>query len=132
MKKPILAAVAILAISILACSQASPEQIRKYTATPSITPTLTPSSTVTTLPVSTEKPILAATPSPDRFHFISILAAFLNVRSKPDGRLTGDVLRQGDTARAVCNGTWCELQSGGYVWRGCTDDNPESLGCSER
>lgn len=131
MRKPILA-FSILAFSILACSQASPEQIRKYTATPSITSTATPTPANTPSPLPTLLKVLAATSTPDRFHSISILAAFLNVRSKPDGDVTGEVLRQGNTARASCAGTWCELESGGYVWRGCTNDNPESLGCSER
>lgn len=133
MKKSILAVpCAILVFSILACAKASPEQIRKFTATPSTTPTSAPTITQTPRPVSTEKPILAETTTLDPFHQVSILAAFLNVRMEPNGVPSGNVLQSGDSVMALCIERWCELESGGYIWRGCTDDNPMNLGCEQK
>jgi len=140
MKRPILVAFVILVFSILACAKATPEQIRKYTATPEPTvtmkePTQTPSAIRFAEQIAvTEKPILVASETPlhDLYHEISILAESVNVRDMPDGDLAGVVLQRGDTARAICAGGWCELEAGGFVWRGCTSDNPEKLGCEAR
>lgn len=138
MRKPILAGylyVAILALSILACAKATPEQIRKFTSTPQSTITQEkPTGTSIPILASTQTPILveSATPTPDRFYEISILAEALHVRDAADGAPTGAVLKKGDRVRAQCTEKWCELEAGGYVWRGCVSDNPDRLGCEQR
>lgn len=134
MKTPLVAFWAILAGAILACTKATPEQIRKYTPTPTITssPTPVPTLMATPLPISDAIQAESPSPTPDRYHVIAILAEFLNVREAPDGEVTGEVLKAGDSRRARCDGDWCELESGGYVWRGCTSDNPAGLGCESK
>jgi len=88
-----------------------------------VTPTLTATSLVAVIPSPTPAP--AAIPSAP---FVTIVGT-VNVRDD-SGRVIG-WLASGDRVRAVCDGQWCVLtgDDGLMFWRGCTDNNPEGLGC---
>lgn len=118
-RNPAVFAILILAGAILACSKASPEEIRHYTLTPSLTPTLTPSLT----PAATPNPLLAntvmvdtdtATPTPARV--IAIEA--LNVRESPgEDSPTVGYYKHGDLVNFTgrCDSGWAEIR---FVWDG--------------
>ena len=57
----------------------------------------------------------------------------VNVRDA-SGAVVGWLVK-GDRVNAVCRGQWCAVvvgQHAGYkFWRGCSDNNPDSLGCLE-
>jgi SH3-like domain-containing protein len=43
-------------------------------------------------------------------------------------------LETGQSVEIVkCTGDWCEIvEPAGFVWRGCTDNNPDGLKCEVR
>jgi uncharacterized protein YgiM (DUF1202 family) len=118
-RNPAVFALLILAGAILACSKASPEEIRHYTLTPSLTPTSTPSLT----PSATLDPILSntgildtGTPTPTPARVIAIEA--LNVRKSPsEDSPTVGYYKNGDlvTLTGRCDSGWAEIR---FVWDG--------------
>lgn len=116
MKKPILAGLAILVISILACRKATTEEIRGFTLTPSYTPvvilataSIESTDTGTPAPTDTGTPYPTDTPLP-----VSIVKAIqaLNVRSYAgeSAKIIGQV-RSGDTVTLTgrCYQGWAQI-----------------------
>lgn len=118
-RNPALFALLILAGAILACSKASPEEIRHYTLTPSLTPTITPSP----MPSVTPNPILAntgildtGTPTPTPARVIAIES--LNVRESPsEDSPTVGYYKNGDLVNLTgeCQSGWAQIH---FVWDG--------------
>jgi hypothetical protein len=48
----------------------------------------------------------------------------------PDGLRIAS-LEAGDAVTGNCAGNWCKIAAG-WVWRGCTDNNPARLGCQTK
>lgn len=38
----------------------------------------------------------------------------------------------GQQVAAVCDGLYCVMDDGLRIWRGCTDNNPDKLGCEAK
>jgi hypothetical protein len=119
---PILAILALILAS-LACGQ----QI--VTPTPTVSPppafpTPSPAPTVTERPRATEAAVNTVT-----------IRAVVWIRSEPDGVRIGS-LETGQSVELIgCDGDWCEVRTdvlSGYVFRGCTDDNPDNLDCEAK
>jgi len=113
----------IIFLGVLALAACSPEIVPAITG---VVPTLSPTPTAGVLavpPAPTEVPTL----SPAR---LLAIVGDVYIRSEPDGAVVGS-LRRGDCREGVCVGNWCEID-GGYIWRGCTDDNPERKRCEAK
>jgi hypothetical protein len=112
----------LLALSLLSCVM-SAMQVPTVTPTPPASPTATaslvPSSTATAESVTTVT-----------------IRAVVWVRSEPDGTRIGS-LETGQSVELIgCDGQWCEVEYmfedavvRGFVFRGCTSDNPDNLDC---
>jgi hypothetical protein len=122
-----LALLAVL-LAMLACGQPIPTDVPAPSEPAVETPYLTQSATESDFPAETDRTPVP-TPLP---HFVTILAqsVYLHETADANSKVTGSLLR-GATVEAVCIGNWCET-GGAYFWRGCSSDNPENLGCSER
>jgi hypothetical protein len=121
-----LLAVLVLALSALACM----EQV--VTPTPAaLEPSPTPTPSL--VPTATRR---AVTPSATAEADVqtTTIQATVYVRQEPDPNSAAiGSLTTGERVVIVnCQGDWCELERGGWVWRGCTDDNPEALLCEAR
>lgn len=94
-------------------------------------PTLAP--TQTALPTRTQAPekavFLTPTPSPNALGDLEILGN-VYIREIPNGTRIGALLL-GEIVSGTCSGDWCEVP-GGYIWRGCTDNNPRQKGCQTK
>lgn len=116
-RNPALFAFLILAGSILACSKATPEEIRHYTLTPSKTPTASITQSLTPSLILENTGIFdtdTATPTPA--HVIAIEA--LNVRELPDeDSPTVGYYKNGDLVSLTgkCESGWAEIH---FVWVG--------------
>jgi uncharacterized protein YgiM (DUF1202 family) len=127
----VLSAVVILLLSSLACEQ----------AVVTVTPT-TVAEAVTT-PDNTPPPTLRPSPSPT----VTAEADTATIRATVYVRQAADAasaevgsLETGQTVEVLaCDGSWCEIEYmfedtavRGYVFRGCTSNNPEKLSCEVR
>jgi hypothetical protein len=122
MKRNLLA-LAVLALSALACM----EQIA--TVTPTATPSPSPTAPV---PTATAKPTEASVTAQDVQ--TATIQATVYVRAEPDANspeigslMTGEVVEI-----VTCAGDWCQIEPEGYVWRGCLSENPDNLKCEAR
>jgi hypothetical protein len=92
-------------------------------------PTLavTPTTVLSSTPEATTTPATTLT-TPSPAPFVTVVGT-VNVRDD-SGRVVG-WLEGGDRVRAVCDGQWCVLpgDDGLMFWRGCSDNNPDGLGC---
>ena len=94
----------------------------------SVLPTLDVTTMPTTLP--TEAPttavgtVVETSPSP-----LVTVVGNVNIRTA-DGAVVGWLVK-GDRVKAACNGQWCVLSDNTKFWRGCSDNNPDGLGCLE-
>jgi hypothetical protein len=79
-------------------------------------PTWAPAATPTTPPATNTPPNALVT------------VGNVYIRDVPNGTRVGS-LELGATVYGSCSGDWCQIEDG-YIWRGCTDDNPEGLGCA--
>jgi hypothetical protein len=119
-------ALIVLALATLACGQ----QI--VTPTPTVTPTPPPSASPSPVPTATATP-RATEAAADTAVIQATVWVRLSDNSDSDriGSLT-----TGDRVVIVkCTGQWCEVKAGelsGYVWRGCTDNNPDNLLCEAK
>lgn len=115
-------ALLFLVLTSLACMQsvATPATVFP-TTTPGASPM--PKSTLTKAPESTPVTVYTALPQ------ITILGT-VYVRNSPGGQVVGHI-ETGEIISAVCSGDWCKIEDG-FIWRGCTSDNPAGLGCRER
>ncbi len=97
-----------------------------------------PTLEATPMPTLTEQPTLAPTeqptltPAPASVGNVQILG---NVWIRDAANTQLSVLMASSRVLAVCEGEWCYLQdSGGTTdfkfWRGCSDNNPDSLQCT--
>jgi hypothetical protein len=122
MTRHVIAAILVLALSMLACGQ--------YT-TPTPTPTAQPS------PLSpSATPAPTVTPTPHEAHEEAetvTIRAIVYVRQMPDASSEAiGSLETGDVVEIVaCGPEWCEIADGGFVWKGCTSD-PAELKCEAR
>jgi hypothetical protein len=123
--------VSILAIlaAILASSACVLSAAQVPTATPTVSPppaspTPTPAPTATERPRTTEEAVNTVT-----------IRAVVWIRSEPDGVRIGS-LETGQSVELIgCDGDWCEVRTdvlSGYVFRGCTSDNPDELECEAK
>jgi hypothetical protein len=117
----VLLAVIVLAGVTLACGTYAP------TVTPTAAPSATPTPTATPVPTATVTPF----PTSEDVNTVTIRAVVW-IRSEPDETRIGSL----ETGQAVeligCNGEWCEIRTdglSGFVFRGCTSDNPDNLKC---
>jgi uncharacterized protein YraI len=115
-----------LALSALACM----EQIA------TVTPTATPSpSSTAPVPTATAKPTEASVPAQDVQ--TATIRATVYVRAEPDANSAeiGSLATGAEVEIVSCLSDWCEIRTdvlSGYVWRGCTSDNPDGLKCEAR
>jgi hypothetical protein len=118
MKRNLLA-LAVLALSALACV------VQTTIPTPTSTPSLVPAT-------PTRRAVPSATAEADVQ--TTTIQATVYVRQMPDpnSAAIGSLTTGERVEIAACDGDWCELERGGYVWRGCTDDNPDELLCEAR
>jgi hypothetical protein len=125
MKNPILAAILTLILSSLACmEQVAPPSVSGMFTAVAATPSLVPATpTRRAVPSATAEDVQTTT-----------IQATVYVRQEPDPNSAAiGSLTTGERVEIVsCSGDWCELDRGGYVWRGCTDDNPDELLCEAR
>jgi hypothetical protein len=118
-------ALIVLALATLACGQ--------Y-VTP--TPTVSPASPSSTAPAPSATP----TPEPTKISVpaqdvqTATIRATVYVRAEPDANSPEiGSLTTGEVVEIVtCAGDWCQIEPEGYVWRGCTDNNPDALLCEAR
>jgi hypothetical protein len=113
---------AVLTLATLAC--ALPEF-------PPVEPTPTP--TPTPVPTATRRAAPSATSTSESVDTLTIQAV-VYIRAEADANSAAiGSLQTGERVGIVaCDGDWCELERGGWVWRGCTDDNPDELLCEAR
>lgn len=112
-------ALAVLALGILACTKVTPTpNALGETATPTVEiPNATPFPTRTATPTETQFPTLA-------------IVGNVWIREIPNGEIVGS-LDAGTTTTGDCTGEWCHIPNG-WIWRGCTSNNPNALGCEMR
>jgi hypothetical protein len=118
---------ALLALSAVGCVM-SAIQI----PTPTVEPTAVPTATVRPPPTPTASPTAAD---------VATIRATVYVRSAPDAN-SAEVgsLETGQSVEIVeCTGDWCEIVpmvewkvEQAFVFRGCTDNNPDGLECEVR
>ncbi len=74
------------------------------------------------------------TPSPTEVTpqgiIITVQSVYVHIRSDINSVVIGALYR-GDIVSGTCIDYWCKVTDG-FVWRGCTSDNPDKLGCEER
>jgi hypothetical protein len=110
-----------LVLSSLACTQAV------VTPTPPAPTALPPSPT----PAATVTPQATGTASVNTV----TIRAVVYIRAEADANSPAvGSLETGERVVIVsCSSDWCEIaEPSGYVWRGCTDDNPNNLSCEAR
>lgn len=112
--KPFLTLLLTLSLAVFAC--AAPAWVPTPTAIPLLTPA--PNATATALPTPIETP-----------NALGIVGT-VYIREIPNGKRIGS-LELGAVVNGVCSGDWCRIDAG-YVWRGCTDNNPNALGCQAK
>jgi SH3 domain-containing protein len=109
MNRSILAAILAAILASLSCGQyvtPTPASIEAPAA--SATPTRTP-------PPPTPTPQAAATEQTAK-----VIAAAVNIRSKPNGEVVGQIFAGQSVTILSCDGDWCKIKHPlGYVWRGC-------------
>ena len=91
---------------------------------PTLQPSATPTESPTAAPKALALPPRTATPEP-----LEILGN-VYIREEPAGIRTGALLL-GETVTGICTGRWCRIAAG-YIWRGCTNNNPAGLGCQTK
>ena len=113
-----------LTLSTLACM----EQIVTPTPTaPAATPTIpTPPAAATGTP--------SAVPTAEADTAVIQATVWVRLSDNSDSDRIGS-LTTGDRVEIVeCAGDWCKISEpiSGYVWRGCTDNNPDNLLCEAK
>jgi uncharacterized protein YgiM (DUF1202 family) len=125
--------VGILLLSSLACGQ-------YVTTTPSPTLTTVSPSLVPAVLSPTRTPVPTETPQTVATNQAVIVKAVVNVRTSPcdkDGNNCGNVigsLEAGDVVEVIeCRDNWCQVKKpDGWVFQGCTDNNPNELKCEAK
>lgn len=97
---------------------------------PTLEPTPTELPTLTPVPTETQLPTLEPTPGS-----VGTVEITGNVWMRDSANTQISVLMAGTRVNAICSGEWCNLQdSEGATdfkfWRGCSDNNPDSLACT--
>jgi uncharacterized protein YgiM (DUF1202 family) len=115
-----------LAMIVLAISQAA--CVMSAMQVPTVTPTPPASPTATAYPVPSSTATEAA-----QVQTVTIQAV-VYVRQMPDASSAAiGSLETGERVEIVaCDGDWCEIVPAGYVFRGCTSDNPDELKCEAK
>jgi hypothetical protein len=118
----------ITILILVAASLACMEQI----VTP--TPDTPAASTRAPLPTPTATVTAEVTPMIPVIVQTATIQATVYVRQSPssDSEEIGS-LTTGQVVEIVkCSGDWCEIKPKGFVFRGCTSDNPEGLKCEAK
>lgn len=121
----------VLALASLACM----EQVA--TITPSPTPTASPTAPAT--PSPTAPPTASATEAEQEQTLTIQAVVYIRAEADANSQDLG-ALQTGRTVVLVaCDGQWCNViaeidgeQVNGWVYRGCTSDNPDGLLCEVR
>ena len=122
MPRHVTLAIAVLALSALACGQYVPT----VTPTPSPVPptaaaTATPEPTRTPEPTATAEAELVQTTA-------TVRQAVVNIRSEPGGAVIG-YLEAGDEVTVLeIDGDWVRVAEG-WIWAGCLDGVDSQKGC---
>lgn len=109
----------VLALAVHACGNTL-QSFAVPTLSPTSVPTLLPTQPI--LPTSVGSP-LAELPTVE-------ITGNVYVRDG-EGGIHG-WLSKGQSVQAACSGNWCVLANGLRFWRGCSSDNPASLGCQSK
>ena len=128
MKKPILAILALILAS-LACEVHAAQSVPTVTPVSVVSDTATPE--IASLPEAKTPTASPTAPGKDT----ATIQATVYVRQSADASSDAiGSLKTGDTVEIVkCAGQWCEIKRpSGYVWRGCTSNNPDGLLCQAR
>jgi hypothetical protein len=127
-----LVALLVLVLSTLACGQ-------YVTTTPSPTLTTVSPSLVPAVLSPTQTPVPTETPQTVATNQAVIVKAVVNVRTSPcdkDGNNCGSVigsLEAGDVVEVIeCKDDWCSIKPEGWVFQGCTNNNPNNLKCQAK
>jgi hypothetical protein len=77
---------------------------------------------------ATPKPGLTATP------VTGLVQVTGNVYVRDDNNEVQGWLEAGTLVQAECEGNWCYIKGGQFkglrFWRGCSEDNPDDMGCT--
>jgi hypothetical protein len=119
-------ALVALAVLQLACVMSAVQVTPEVTPTAPATlpPSPTPAATVTPQATGTAEAVNTVT-----------IRAVVYIRAEADANSPAvGSLETGERVVIVsCSSDWCEIaEPSGYVWRGCTDDNPNNLSCEAR
>lgn len=122
MTRVFLAVVLLLGVT-LACGQ----------YVPTVTPTPSPHPAPLSKATQTSTPAPTATATPDNVQTVTI-QAIVYVRQLADRTSTriGNLTTGQSVELIGCDGDWCHIRTNGldgYVFRGCTSDNPDGLRC---
>lgn len=119
--KRVLLTLLTLALASLACTQAV------VPFTPTAAPSRTPAPSVTA------QATVSPSASAEAVNSVTI-QAIVYIRQSADATSAAiGSLTTGDTVEIVeCLGEWCQIKSGGYVFRGCTNNNPDELKCEAK
>ena len=128
MPRHVTLAIAVLALSALACGQYVPT----ITPTPSPVP---PTAAATATPEPTRTPEPTATDG-EVVQTATIQATvYVRTAADPNSPEAGSLTTGAEVEIVACEGDWCEIRTNeltGYVFRGCLSDNPEGLRCEAR
>jgi hypothetical protein len=128
MKVPILAILAAILASGCVMSAVQSVPTAPPTASPTaLSPPLSPTATVT------RTPTMASVTAEDVQ--TAVIRATVYVRAEPDADSpeVGSLETGAEVVIVECSGEWCQIENpAGYVFRGCTSDNPDGLKCEVR
>jgi SH3-like domain-containing protein len=133
MSAKILLPFVVLALVAMACEwqiPRDPVEIANTSTVAPVVPTLPPSRLPTLTP--SQLPTLGSVGSGQA---AKIITPVVNVHSGPDLNSRVDHwLSAGDPVVILeTRGNWVRIQDpSGWIWRGCTDNNPDQLGCEAR
>jgi hypothetical protein len=115
-----------LALIVLALSSLSCLMSAAHIETPPAQPSPTASPTRTPVPTA------EATVTANEVVRQITIRAIVWVRAEPDGERIGSLETGQEVELVGCDGSWCEVRTDeldGFVFRGCTDNNPDGLDC---
>jgi hypothetical protein len=126
-------------LAILAAILASSACVLSAAQVPTATPTVSPppaSPTPTPAPTATERPKAVE----EDVQTVTIRAVvYIRAEADPNSQDLGALETGAKVPALECVGEWCKIETEidgetvtGYVFRGCTSDNPDGLLCEVR
>ncbi len=83
-----------------------------------VTPTAAPYNTLPSIIATPTQPPTAVPAETARA--VTVQAAVVNIRSKPDGEVVGQIYAGQSVTILQCESNWCEIEKpAGWVWGGC-------------